>query len=132
MTKLEKTFEKALKQYGGQIAAKVKVAQDAAGNPATHAEGVRALSDATAIADANGIPFVSGVIAIGDHYLMAAENQYVPDTYFSKFKGLNADVVSEMTKVAGFALSKSAPPKNTYDYVNDDDEDYYESSEDEY
>lgn len=132
MSKLEQTFEKALRQYGGQIAAKVKIAQDAVGNPSAHAEGAKALGEATAIADANGIPFSSGVIAIGN-YLMPSENQYVPDTYFSKFKDLDAAKVAEMTKVADFALTKYTVPKGFDDDYDEEEaeEDYYESSDDE-
>jgi hypothetical protein len=129
MTKLEKTFEKALKQYGTEIATKLKVAQDAVGNPAAHAEGAKALGEATAIADANGIPFISEVVAIGN-YLMASANQYVPDSYFSKYKDLDSTKVAQMTNVANFALDKYTPAKD-FD-CDDDDEEYYESSSEEY
>ncbi len=128
MSKLEKTFEKAIKEYGAQIAGKVKIAHDAVGNPEAHAKGAKALSEATAIADANGIPFSSKVIAIGS-YLMASDNQYVPDSYFTKFKGLDTAKVADMTKVADFALNKYTPPRDFDGYYNDDGDDYYESSE---
>lgn len=127
--KLETAFADALKKHGALINANLKIASDAVSSPGKHANGVKALAEATALADKSGIPFYTNVVAIGS-YLMPTANQYVPNSYFEKYKDLDPKIVSRLTQVADFALKKT-PPVDDGDFDDDPDglDDYYESSE---
>lgn len=134
--KLQTEFEKRFNQHGPEIAEQVKIAQDAVGNPELHARGAAALGKAIAISDATGVPFKSGVIAIGN-FLMASENQYVPATYFDKVDPYNtaeAKKVSKLTGVTEDALTEydSSGFDEDHDEYYDDGDEYYDDEDPDY
>jgi hypothetical protein len=75
---LEKEFKESAEKYSRLIAAKV-------------AQACQLLSEACAISEEHGIPFDSNISFLSQGY--------VPDSFATKFKGLDREIMYEVTGV---------------------------------
>lgn len=135
-SKLEKDFVKICNTIGAQIRGKILLVEASLKKTDFRPKAAKALVEAKELSDKHGIPFISKVAMIGNHAI-PLDNNYVPNSYFDKFSDLNPEVVSKLTQVASYALSRQKDDPygdEDWDESEDNEEDWDESegSEEEY
>lgn len=113
-SKLEEEFENVYRV----IADKVAIANNALSDTSKHKMAVQMLNQANKLADEHGVPFHSKVVPIGNNFICHLENDYVPDTFFAKFQGLDPNEIARVTSVSAFALTR----QSDIEEYSDDDE----------
>ena len=126
-SKLERAFDEAISEVGSTIKKNIEIANAAIDNPVNGEKAVKALKEAIKLADKHGIPFHSNVVIAGTSYVMALENNHVPDSFHDKYGSLDLKKVSKLTDVDESSLRKASPLPLGFD---DEDEDCeYEEDE---
>lgn len=126
-SKLEREFNDAFDKAGVDIKKNIEIANAALDNPVNGAKAVKALKEAIKLSDKHGIPFHSNAVIAGTSYVMALENNHVPELFHSKYGDLDVKKVSKLTEVDESSLRKQSP----MDFEDEDDypEDAYDEDE---